>query len=349
MAFQLPTFKQILARVRADFGGFSDGTTPVESVEYILANIQAKLSKGLYGYLTYLLRQAFYDTAEDSYFWHWFAVFGLEQKQAVAWRGTVTFTGSDGTTIPAATVVQRGDGVLYTTDADVTIASGTATAAVTASVADAASDNADAQPLALGSPIVGVDPDCLVASTTQSGGDVETVDQAKVRLSLQLKTPPSGGGPGDYVRWALATPGVTRAWEFANLEGPNTVSVAFVRDGDGTGSDIVPDSGERATVLAYLEARAPITVQTYVVTLAAVPLDLTLASLTPDNADVRAAIVESVTDLLEREGAPGGTILLSQINEAISAAAGEVDHVLTSPSADVTYTTAEVPVFGVLV
>lgn len=348
MAFSLPTFKQILARVRADFGGFSDGVTPVESVEYVLANIQAKLSKGLYGYLTYLLKQAFYDTAEDSYFWHWFSVFGLEQKQASFWRGTVTFTGTDAIVIPAATVVQRGDGTLYTVDADVTIAGGTATAALTAEVAAAVGDNADGQPLALGTPIVGVDSDCVVASTTQAGSDIELIDQAKIRLALELQSPPSGGGPGDYVRWALATPGVTRAWEFKNLVGPNTVSVAFVRDGDGDGSAIIPDSGERSTVASYLEAHAPITVTTYVIPLSAVPLDITLASLTPDNSDTRAAIVQSVTDLLERDGAPGGTVLLSQINEAVAEATGVTDFVMTAPSANQVYSTAQMPVMGTL-
>jgi len=348
VAFSIPTFKQILARVRADFGGFSDGITPVESVEYVLANIQARLAKGLYGYLTYILRQAFYDTAEDSYFWHWFSVFGLSQKQAVAWVGTVTFTGVDGTLIPSGTVVQRADGQLYDTSANGTIASGTVTISVLAEVAGSAGDNANAQPLALATPIVGVDSDCVVAATTTSGGDVETVDQAKIRLALQLQQPPSGGGPGDYVRWALAVPGVTRAWEYANLAGPNTVSVACVRDGDGTGSAIIPDSGERSAVATYLAAHAPITVVTDVIALTAVPLDITLASLTPDNSDVRAAIVASVTDLLVREGAPGGTILLSQINEAISEATGEVDHVMSAPAANVTYTTAQMPIMGVL-
>jgi uncharacterized phage protein gp47/JayE len=349
MPFTLPTFAQILQRSRSDFGGFADGTTPPESVEYVLSAIQARLSYGLYGYLSYIMRQAFPDTAEDAYFWHWASVFGLTQKSAVTWKGYIDFTGSaDGTSIPAGTQVQRGDGALYTTDTTVTIASGAATAAATASVGGIASNLAVSDPLAIGVPIYGVDTDCVVSSVTRNGSDEETVSDAKARLLQTLATPPSGGGPGDYVRWALQVSGVTRAWEFANLEAPNSVSVACVRDGDGSGAAIVPDGTERAAVLSHLQSVAPITVDVRVITLTAVAVPITITGLSPDTADVRAAIAESLADLFEREAQPSATLLRSHIDEAISGAAGESDHTLTIPAADVVSAVNEMPYLGAI-
>lgn len=346
MAFSVPTLQQLITRIGTDLGGFSDGTVPRGSVEYGLARALSASMRGVYGYQTWRLKQQFPDTADERYFWRWASIFGMSQKQAVSWKGTYEFTGANGTVIAIGSELQRADGQLYTTDAEVTISGGTATAALTASSADALSNNDDAQELSLSSPISGVDTDGEVQSTTQTGTDVETAEEGLVRLLQRLSTTPSGGGTGDYVRWALEVPGVTRAWEFANVDGVNTVSVAFVRDGDGTGTAILPDSGERATVLAYLQTKAPITVTVVVITLTAVTVDVVLSDLDPNTSDVRDAISTSVSDLLYREGGPGSTVALSRIDAAISDATGELSHVRTTPAADVVTTNSQIAIVG---
>ncbi len=80
----------------------------------------------------------------------------------------------------------------------------------------------------------------------------------------------------------------------------------------------------------------------------AVPLNFTISGLNPSNQTVKDAIAAELADLLAREAAPGGTILISHIREAISVAAGEYDHVLTSPSANVTHTTGQIAVMGTI-
>ena len=60
------------------------------------------------------------------------------------------------------------------------------------------------------------------------------------------------------------------------------------------------------------------------------------------------AIEAELEALIRREAVPGGTILISRIREAISIAAGEVDHRLDAPAADVTHTSGEIVTFGVL-
>ena len=329
-----------------DLGGFSDGTVPAESVEYRLAQALAAAVKGVYGYQSWRLKQQFPDSAEDTYFWRWAGIFGIFQKAAEPWRGTYTFTGTNGSVIDAGTELQRPDGQLYTTDASGVISGGEVTVAITASEAGAAANNEVGQELQLSSNIAGVDTDGTVESSTATGSDLEEPEDALARLAIKMAGASGTGAEGDYVQWALEVAGVTRAWEFPLLAGPNSVSVAFVRDDDGTGSDIVPDSTERDAVAAHLEEVRPITVTVEVITLAAQTVDIQFSELNPDTAAVKDAIAEAVADLFLREAAPGGTIALSQIAAAISGAAGEVSHVLTLPAADVVSTTSQIPIVG---
>jgi uncharacterized phage protein gp47/JayE len=83
-----------------------------------------------------------------------------------------------------------------------------------------------------------------------------------------------------------------------------------------------------------------------------VKLDFTI-SLTPDTTAARAAVQAELEDLLLREAEPedgdgSGTILVSHIREAISLAAGETDHALTAPAADVTLAAGEMSVMGTI-
>ena len=130
--------------------------------------------------------------------------------------------------------------------------------------------------------------------------------------------------------------------------GLGTVTVRFVRDDDGTGSAIIPAAAEVVAVQAHIDALRPVTAQVTVVAPTAVPLNFQIQGLTPNNATVQAAVQAELQDLLLREAVPGGTILLSHIRAAISAAAGETDYVLLSPSANVTNTTGNMSTMGTI-
>ena len=346
MAFDIPERSAILARILGDFRT-EVGAEPLRrSVERALAVALMGQSRAHYGVMRYGIDQCFVDTADDQHFWRWAQIYGITQKPAVAWYGTIDFTGTNGTSIPDGTALTRADGSTYTTDGAVTISGGTATAVVFADLAGADGSCDNGTVLTLSSPIAGVDPDGAVASTATEGSDAEDKADALVRVLLRLRTPPSGGGPGDYVRWALEVPGVTRAWEFPLIDGPNTVAVAFVRDDDGTGSAILPDAGERADVLAHLQERAPITASVSVITLTALTVDVQISALTPDTAGVRTAIETSLADLFSREAEPNVELALSRIDAAISGATGEVSHVLDLPATAPSPTSAQIPILG---
>ncbi len=349
-AFTPPTRSEILARIRAAVR-LELGIDPLRrSVEYALMRAQMGQSSDQYGYLSYIFRQLFPDTADEFYFWRWAGVYGVDQKAATAWTGTATATGTPGAVVPASRTFTRGDGATFTlTNGPVTLdGGGEGALELEADAAYAGSDSnlEDGQTLQFASPVLNIDPSITITDTTHTGSDIEDAVDGLARLLQHLRTPPSGGGPGDYERWALEVAGVTRAWEYANLEGPNTVSVAFVRDDDGTGAAIIPDSGERAVVLAHLQEVAPITVTVYVIELSALAVDVTVSGLTPDTSAVRTAIETSLADFFSREPEPGTTIALSRLDSAISNADGEVSHTMTVPASAVTSTTAQMPILG---
>lgn len=348
MAFERPTLQTLISRNQSDIETSLPGTDARlrRSNLNVIARIISACAHGLYGYLDYIVKQILPDTADtlhlDRHASLWLSV---PRKPASYATGQVVFTGSNGITIPAGSVLIRSDGIEYDTDADVTIAAGEAIANVTSLTASQSANAIAATPLTLASPIAGISGNALVHTTPLTGGaDIETDDALRARVLARIQQPPHGGADFDYVSWALEVPGVTRAWVYAQELGLGTVTVRFVRDED---LSLIPDAGEVATVQAYIEARRPVTAQVTVVAPVAVPLNFSI-QLTPNTAAVQAAVQAELKDLIQREAVPGGTILLSHIREAISIAAGETNYAMTVPAADVANTVGNISTFGAI-
>lgn len=345
MAFEIPTLQQILARGRADFRAEA-GIEPLRrSIESALLRALGGMSRGLYGFLSWIFRQANPTTADETYGWRWAAIWSIIQKPATPWEGSVVFTGDDGEVIPIGTVLTRADGYEYETTTEATIAGGEAgaTAIARTNFEGATGNNEDDSELTLATPISGVNSEVLVEETTDAGEDLETWADGLVRLLARIQEQGDGGTEGFYVNLALEVSGVTRAWEYS--DGGGQVSVAFVRDNDGSGSAILPDSGERTEVQEYVQDASPITVTVAVVTLTANTVAVTMTA-TPDTSAVRSAIKAELEDFFVREAEPGGTLDISRLRAAISGAAGETSHTLSTPAADVTSTATQMPILG---
>lgn len=315
----------------------------------VMAYVQAALAHGLYGFIDWIYRQVFPDTAEAENLQRWATIWGVSRKDASPATGNITLTGTNGVTIPAGTLLQRSDGRQYQTTADATIAAGVASAAVVSVTAGVASVCAAGVSLNLVSPVAGVDSSCVVATGGLTGGaDAESDEALRARLLARIQTPPQGGSANDYITWALEVPGVTRAWVYPLELGPGTASVRFVRDNDGPGTAILPDLSEVAAVQAHIDLLRPVTAQVTVVAPVAAPINFQIQGLTPNTASVKAAVAAELQDMLLREATPGGTILLSHIRAAISAATDEDDYVLVSPTANVTNGTGQMGVMGTI-
>lgn len=343
MAYDRPSLSDLIARIRADLLSRLTADDVLRRADTeVQARVLAGTAHGLYGYIEWLAEQLIYDTAESDYLERWASIWGIARKAAATASGTVTFAVEAGAVIESGTVLQSLDGAQYETTAEATVSGTSATAPVEAVEAGEAGNRDAGQALLLVSPIVGVQ-STATAGELSGGSDEEEDDSLRARLLTRIQTPPQGGAKSDYVTWALEVSGVTRAWCYPLELGLGTVTLRFVRDDD---ADPIPSAEEVATVQAYIDALRPVTAQLTVAAPIAQPLNFTISGLIPASSTVRAAVEAELADLILREAEPGGTLLLSHIRAAISAAADESDHVLVSPTADVACATGYMTTMG---
>jgi len=346
MAFERPTLSELIAQAEAEVAAKLPGadTTMRRGNLTVLPRVHAAAVHGLYGYLDWISRQLMPDTAEAEYLERWAGIWGVSRKAATPAAGEVTVSGAVGSVVPAGAVVRRNDQSRFVVQAEVTLAAATAAVEVEAEEAGADGNTSASAPVAFVSPVSGVNTTASVDAQGLSGGADEETDAALLaRLLLRIQEPPHGGNGGDYETWALEVSGVTRAWATAHYLGLGTVGLTFVMD-DKPGT-IIPDAAEVEVMQAHIDALRPVTAQVTVFAPTPVELDFTIA-LTPDTTAVRAAVMAELADLIAREAEPGGTLLISHIREAISIAAGETDHELTSPAADVSVDPGEITTLG---
>lgn len=349
--FIRPELTQLIARIKADINSRLSGadSTLRRSFLYVFTRILAGLTHGLYGYLDFIARQVFPDTAESVNLERWASIWGISKKAATKATGTVTFTGTSGSAINIGTQLQRGDGVLYKTTTATVLSAGSGTATIQAITAGE-DGNVDSGALfTFVSPITGVDSEATASTDISGGTNTEEDEDLKIRLLERLQQPPHGGADFDYVAWAKECAGVTRAFVSSMEMGAGTVTVRPMMD--NTYEDGIPEAGDITTIQAYIDTKRPVTATVYVAAPTATPLDFTIALKKRDGTSetsptIKAAVEAELADMLRRDAEPGGTILISHIREAISIAAGEHNHVLSSPAADVTHTTGQIATMG---
>jgi uncharacterized phage protein gp47/JayE len=313
----------------------------------VLALALAGLVHGLYGFLEFMFRQCFPDTAEAEYLARWASIWGVIRKAATKATGTTQATGTNGSSIASGTELTRSDGVRFKTTALATISGGIANLAIEALDVGIAGNTLTGALLTFVSTPSGVNATTTVQSPGLSGGaDTEDDESLLGRLLDRIQTPPQGGSAEDYVTWALEVAGVTRAWCYPMELGTGTVTVRFMMD--DTYANGIPLAGDVTTVQNYIDARRPVTADVTVVAPTAVPLAFTIDLLANDTPAIRAAVEAELKDMLRRDAVPGGTILISHIREAISIATGETDHVLTVPAGNVTHTTGQIATMGTI-
>lgn len=347
MPLSRPSLSTLVERITKDIEGRLQtvGSVLSRSVIAVLGKVFAGAMNAQYGYIDSQVENFFPQTCDEKNLIRWGSMRSVFRIQATYAEFSVTFSGTNGTIIPSETILKRSDGAEFQTQAEVTIASGSAVVSVIASAPGAAGNTALLVKLNLLSPIAGADGAATVGAATVIANDQEDLEAFRVRVLEALAFPAYGGNENDYVRWAKEVAGVTRAWVYKDHMGDGTVGVAFVFDGR---SNIIPTTPDVTTMQNYLTApnRAPVTADVFAFAPLSNPIAFQISGLSPNNSDVRAAIEAELRDLITRDGDPEGTILISRIREAISTAAGEEDHVLVTPAANVTSGAGEIPVFG---
>ena len=345
MPFNRPPLDLLIARSAASMQSRLPGTDAVlrRSLTGIVARMSAGTEHGLYGYLDWLARQLMPDTAEEEHLERWSSIWGVSRKVAGRASGDVSITGTPGAVLPEGTICLRSDAVRYAVVSDATVGEdGTGTAFLSAVDAGTAGNAPIGTILAFASPVSGLDSQIQATDGLTGGTDEETDESLKSRLLATIQRTPMGGTQADYEQWALEVSGVTRAFVTQEM-GRGTVTVRFMMD--GTYPDGVPKDGDRQAVAAHIETVRPVTADVYVVLPVADPLNLRLR-ITPDTAAIRLAAEANLWAAVRRDAVPGGTIFLSRLHEALSLTEKEEDHVIISPTANVTPETGHIVVPG---
>jgi uncharacterized phage protein gp47/JayE len=366
MPFNRPSLPDLRVRVRGDFRAHMPGAAAALQIRRSRVGVTADVIAGVnhmeLGYLDWLANGVLMpDTSDDEYLVRWAASFGVNRKLPTPASGTVTFTGLPGIPIAAGTQLATQDGAVnYVTTAGGTLSTGGAPSlalAVTAQTTGDAGNQAAGVALNLVVAIAGVNPTASVNAPGLAGGaDAEAIELLRQRLLLRLRTPPQGGAATDYVQWALTVPGVTRAWCYPLARGAGTVNVLFTFDDR---PNPIPTGGDVALMQTTLAGLAPVTANVLAVAPIAAPQAFVIAALTPPTADVQAAIIAELDDLVGTVGpggatvgsgvstaSPGGKLWLSQIEGAINAAPGVAHYDLTTPAADVVVATGVLITLG---
>lgn len=347
MPFSRPLITQLISRAQSDLTTRVDGLqarlrrTFEQGLSYALAG----LAHGLYGYLFYISQQILPDTADEPVVRRWAALLGLTAKDPSFASGNAIFTGTNGTVIAIGSLVQRSDNVVFATTVAATIALGTATTTVQASLSGAAANTVGNTALTLVNPIAGITATATVDGNGITGGaDAEGVEALRSRVLERLAVTPSGGGPGDYVTWALQVSSVTRAWEYPLELGAGTVVVRFATDNDVSP---FPNPAKVAQVQAYLNTVAPVTAAVT----AAAPTEYDVAMtihISPDTPALRAQVTTDLSGYFTREASPAGRVYKSQLDEVVALVDGIIDHTISVPSGDLIPATGQLPVLGVI-
>lgn len=172
----------------------------------------------------------------------------------------------------------------------------------------------------------------------------ESIESVKARLLERLRNPPRGGTKYDYEFWAKEVEGVTRAWCFPKELGIGTVTVRFATD--GLTENGIPTEEKVQEVLAHIKEFAPVPADITVVAPEAQVVNITIANLLPETAEIKSQIEAEIRALLIREGNPGTLLYKSHINQVISSVAGEENHVLTEPAEDILVGNNKILVLG---
>lgn len=353
MPWTTPTLSEVRGMVRDNIRAKLPGADAMvpNSVMRILSDAQGGQCHTTLQYIDWLSLQQLPDTAETVWLdrhgdiWLINSDGTTGRKMATLAEGSATFVATvGGLIIPLSTRLASGGatgGIGYETTVEAVTAAGGLPVEVPVRALDpgAIGNLNPGDGLAVVSSVAG-----LVGGATvvimDGGTDTEVDEDLRIRVLQRIRQPPQGGAAHDYVRWALAVPGATRAW-CAPLEmGPGTVTVRVLFDRLRADNDGWPNDADLNAVTNYIDSVRPVAVKDFWV-LAPIKqfVDVHIGNLIPDTAETRAAIELSIQSMMFSLAAPGQTIFAAWKAQAIMNTANVVsftlldwtDDVMTSP------------------
>ena len=370
MSFNIPTLAQLCERARSAFRSNLRGTDawlPFNNV-YVSAKVIAGAVYEVFGFADYIAQQKFALTADSEHLELHGQELGLARKEARPAQFVVDVTTDAAAAIEAGAICERSDGLRYRATAVAAIGgAGTLTVPVTAVDDGSAPNMLTGTSVEWVSGVSGSITASSIASIAALGTDAEpdgpkfSTDLAtyRGRILFRKRNPPHSGAPADYVTWCGEIAGVTRTFVERRWDGAGTVRVFPLMD--GLFDHGIPDGDALDRVRDYIEAVAPATAIVTIAAPTAVPVDLTIASLSPDTPAMREAVLSALRETFRRMSRVAGSdttissmpylayptsFSRSWLWQAIANATGEERHIITLPEADIALTVGQMAVLG---
>lgn len=315
----------------------------------VLAWVQAGMAYLHFGYLDWIARQSVPFTCTDEFIDAWAGLKNVLRKAPTAAIGTWVGTGSpNGTVLPSGTPIQRGDGFAYITTSAASVVSGAVSAPFQATTTGSVGNSDAGTPLTLGTVIAGINSAGAAPAAITGGSDLQTDASLRTEMLQAYAAPSQGGSKSDYVAWALAVPGVTRAWCNPLGMGDGTVVVytmfdvaeaahgGFPQGSNGVASAetrATPATGDQLAVANYIfgPGRRPVTALVYSDAPAPQSLAFTVGGIPTGQ---QAAVSVALAALLVQKGSPLADTAIDQsdADAAISAVVGTTTFRVTAPT-----------------
>src|SRR6516164_1850499 len=329
MPWSTPTLRDVRSTIRDAITGRlpgADANVP-NSVLRVLSDAMGALCHLTLQYIDWLALQLLPDTAETEWLdrhghiWLVNADGSTGRKLATQAAGTASFAGAIGTIVPSGTQLGYGTGISYQTLSQITIGSAPSPVAIQALDPGAAGNLDAGTALSMQTPVAGVTGVTVVS--LEGGTDDETDDELRARILKRIREPPMGGDATDYEQWALAVPGVTRAWSFPQEMGVGTMTLRFMMDDLRRDYGGFPQPDDVAAVAEYIDTVRPVTVKDmFVVAPIPYPVNIRISYLDIDNMSTHGAIEASLLAGFYNRQKPGTTWFRAWSDQGILNAAG---------------------------
>jgi uncharacterized phage protein gp47/JayE len=354
MPWSTPDLRVVRSHVRDSIRSSLPGADALvpNSVLRVLSDSQGALCHLTLQYIDWLALQLMPDTAETEWLdrhgdiWLVNSDGTTGRKAATLSVGTIEVTGIAGTIVPFASRFSSGTNVEFETVEEATVLADAPTPIEVRALDPGIAGNLDpGSSLFVKSSIPGLETATVLE--LHGGVDEENDDDLRMRVLSRIRQPPMGGDKTDYEQWALAVPGVTRAWCGPLEMGMGTVTVRFMMDELRASSQGFPSDFDCRTVEAYLDTVRPVAVKDRFV-VAPIPqrIDIQISNLSPDTNAIRGAIEASLEAMLLSYAKPGQTIFAAWKYFAIMGTAGVDSFDLLNTNDDVMPSPGHMPVLG---
>jgi uncharacterized phage protein gp47/JayE len=193
-------------------------------------------------------------------------------------------------------------------------------------------------------PLPQVAREATIIARTVTGANAESPEAYRARIFRRFQRKPQGGAYADYQMWGEEVPGIAHVYPYTGAPGEVDVYVEATTDSYGD-PDGIPVQDQLDAVRASIQldsaglaTRRPANAAVNTLPIDRIPVDLFISGLTPDTAELRAAIAEGADEFLRsREPYIEGLSSPPREDRVTRAAiAGIVDSIVSAELATVT-------------